>query len=143
MPGWLYWLPLQLARTVASKKLPKPKSGVYGQAFDAKNAVAASTLAGLDQEKAVTVTGKITDVCKAEGCWLNLDQGDGKTIRVDALGHKYTVPKDCEGKTATVNGIAKVEVTSVEELKHFATDEGKTQAEIDAITEPEKKTSGY
>jgi hypothetical protein len=46
------------------------------------------------------------------------------------------VPKNSEGKETIVEGIAFVERTSVEDLKHFAEDGGKSKAEIEAITEP-------
>jgi hypothetical protein len=38
-----------------------------------------------------------------------------------------------------MEGIARYEVTSIEDLKHFAEDAGKSQAEIDSITEPDKE----
>ncbi len=43
---------------------------------------------------------------------------------------------------AIVNGKAFVSETSVEELKHYAEDAGKSKEEIEAITEP-KRTYGF
>jgi hypothetical protein len=49
------------------------------------------------------------------------------------------MPLDCAGKTAIVDGIAKVDVTSIDDLKEYAKDDGKKQEEIDAINEPKKE----
>ena len=47
------------------------------------------------------------------------------------------MPKDIAGQEVIVEGKAFVEETSVEDLQHFAKDAGKSQEEIDAITEPQ------
>jgi hypothetical protein len=38
-----------------------------------------------------------------------------------------------------LDGVAKVTTTSVEELKHYAEDGGKSKEEIEKITEPKKE----
>ena len=50
----------------------------------------------------------------------------------------FFVPKDIEGEEVIVEGIAFIEETSVEDLKHFAEDAGKSKEEIESITEPSK-----
>jgi hypothetical protein len=49
------------------------------------------------------------------------------------------MPLDLAGKEVVMNGYAFKDVTSVDELKHYAEDEGLSQAEIDGITEPKKE----
>jgi len=46
------------------------------------------------------------------------------------------MPKDLAGQQVVMLGKAYRETTSVEDLKHFAEDEGKSAEEIAAITEP-------
>jgi uncharacterized protein (UPF0335 family) len=49
------------------------------------------------------------------------------------------MPKDIVGKTVVLEGISKKEVTSVDELKHYAEDAKKSKEEIAKITEPKKE----
>jgi hypothetical protein len=51
----------------------------------------------------------------------------------------FFVPTDIVGKTVVLDGIATQKEVSVAELKHYAQDAKKSQAEIDAITKPEKQ----
>jgi Domain of unknown function (DUF4920) len=55
--------------------------------------------------------------------------------------YAFFVPKDIAGREVMVEGKAYKEVTSVEELRHYAEDAGKSAEEIAKITEPvtEKK----
>lgn len=82
------------------------------------------------------VTGSVKQVCKAEGCWLKLDDGSKDGIMVKMKDHSFLVPKDIEGKTVYVYGKAIRKTTSVKELQHYAEDAGKTKEEIAAITSP-------
>ena len=78
-------------------------------------------------------------VCQAKGCWMNLvgaPENVDPSIFVKFKDYGFFVPLDIAGKEVIVEGVAYKEVTSVEELKHYAEDEGKSQEEIDQITEP-------
>lgn len=83
------------------------------------------------------VAGNIDEVCSKKGCWMMLDLGDDKTMRVTFKDYGFFVPLDAAGKTAIMQGVATMETTTVEDLQHYASDAGKSQEEIDAITEPE------
>ena len=48
----------------------------------------------------------------------------------------FFMPKDIAGRKVVMEGKAYREITTVEELRHFAEDEGKSAEEIAAITEP-------
>ena len=83
------------------------------------------------------LAANIKDVCSKKGCWMVLDLGDEKTMRVTFKDYGFFVPKDASGKLATIQGVAKMDTTDVATLKHYAEDAEASQEEIDAITEPE------
>jgi hypothetical protein len=51
------------------------------------------------------------------------------------------MPKDLSGKQVVVDGYAFIETTSVDILRHYAEDAGKSKAEIEAIKEPLRELS--
>ncbi len=85
----------------------------------------------------VKLTANIAEVCPKKGCWMKLDMENGKTMRVTFKDYEFFVPKDAAGKTAILQGIAKIDTVDVATLKHYAEDANATQEEIDAIAEPE------
>ncbi len=90
------------------------------------------------------VKAKVSEVCQAKGCWMNLVDSQGTSeeqLFVKFKDYAFFVPKDIAGKEVLIEGVAYKEVTSVDELKHYAEDAGKSAEEIAAITEPitEKK----
>jgi hypothetical protein len=70
---------------------------------------------------------------------MDLKSGDSSTLRVTFKDYGFFVPKDAAGKQAVVQGIAKIEETSVADLKEYAKDAGKSTEEIEAIKEPKKE----
>lgn len=80
--------------------------------------------------KTVQVKGKITEVCAAMGCWMNLVGESGKTIRIQ-VGHDGAIvfPKEGVGKMALAEGkLEKIELTHEEAVaaaKHEAEDAGR------------------
>ena len=84
------------------------------------------------------LTGEVESVCTVKGCWMKLKLADGKSMRVSFKDYGFFMPKDIVGKTVVIEGEAKVKVTPVDELKHYAEDAGKTKEEIAKITEAEK-----
>lgn len=80
----------------------------------------------------------IIEACQKKGCWMTLDMGDSSEVMVRFKDYGFFVPLDAGGKTTIVEGsIYRTEI-GVDELKHYAEDAGKSQEEIDAITEPEQ-----
>jgi hypothetical protein len=49
------------------------------------------------------------------------------------------MPKDIVGRTVVVEGKAELKETSVEMLKHYAEDAGKSKEEIEKIKDPKKE----
>ncbi|MCO5259392.1 MAG: DUF4920 domain-containing protein [Crocinitomicaceae bacterium] len=85
----------------------------------------------------VKFQSEILDVCQKKGCWMTLDLDEENEAFVRFADYGFFVPKDAADQNGIVEGKAFVSVTSVDELKHYAKDAGKTQEEIDEITEPE------
>ncbi len=79
----------------------------------------------------------INEVCKKKGCWMKLDLGNEQESMVRFKDYGFFVPKDADSKDVIVEGKAYVTKISVDQLKHYAKDGGKSQEEIDQITEPE------
>lgn len=80
--------------------------------------------------------GKITEVCSKKGCWMKLDMGNDKIVRVTFKDYGFFMPLDADGDVI-INGKAFVKETSVADLQHYAEDAGKSVEEIEKITEPE------
>mgnify|MGYP000884992231 CR=1 FL=1 len=85
------------------------------------------------------LTGKVDAVCQKKGCWMELKNTDGSTMRVTFKNYGFFMPKDCSGRTAIIDGVAKVDVTSVADLQEYAKDDGKSKEEIESIKEPLKE----
>lgn len=82
-------------------------------------------------------TGTVSAVCQTKGCWMNVKSADtGEEIFVQFKDYGFFMPKDIAGRQVVMDGYAYRAVTSVEELRHFAEDEGKSPEEIAKITEP-------
>ena len=85
----------------------------------------------------IKLTGKIIEVCQKKGCWMVMNIGEGKSMRVKFKDYSFFVPKDASGKTIIIEGKAFSETTSVATLQHYAEDAGKSKEEISKITVPE------
>lgn len=121
------------------------KSGmVFGNSFEAAEAMDIDKVAAslTDESSAIVVTGKVTSVCKAEGCWLKLAGKDGD-IMVKMKDHAFLVPVSLEGKEIAIKGTGLVKEISVETLQHYAEDAGKSKEEISKIKEPQRQVMLY
>lgn len=85
----------------------------------------------------VKVIAVISEVCQKKGCWMEVDLDDTNQMLVRFLDYGFFIPLDAAGKTAIIEGIAKVDTLSVSWLKHQLEDAEASQEEIDAVTEPE------
>lgn len=89
----------------------------------------------------IKLKAPITSVCQKKGCWMYVELADGKTMMVRFKDYGFFVPKDATGDMVLMQGKAFREVLSVEMLRHYAEDAGKSKEEIESITEPEEKLS--
>ncbi len=111
----------------------------YGDTITVDNAVEAADLtAKLEGHDSINVKlhAKVDEVCQKKGCWMNIPVGD-KSMRVRFKDYGFFMPKDCSGKEVIFEGKAFYDTTTVEMLKHYAHDGGKSEEEIAKITEPE------
>jgi hypothetical protein len=114
----------------------------YGEKITADSALALSELAGLMGDKKelnVKLTGEIEAVCQKKGCWMEIKNPNGEAMRVTFKDYGFFMPKDASGRTAIMEGVAKIEETSIADLKEYAKDAGSPQSEIDAIKETKKE----
>ncbi|NBL64206.1 DUF4920 domain-containing protein [Flavobacterium sp. NST-5] len=81
---------------------------------------------------------KIKSVCKKKGCWMKLELPAANESFVRFKDYGFFVPLNADegNHEAIVSGKAFLTETTVAELKHYAKDGGKSQAEIDKITQP-------
>ena len=93
--------------------------------------------AGTDRR--VVLSGTVSDVCRTMGCWLEIEDADGARVLVMNKDHAFFIPRNARGRLVHAVGFAVREEHSVDFLKHLAMDAGKSQAEIDAITEPKTR----
>jgi hypothetical protein len=94
---------------------------------------------GQKEEMKFTFKAPIEEICLTAGCWISVDKGNGEKFMVQFKNH-FTIPTDTKiGSEAYIRGVAYWDTVSVNMLKHFAEDAGKSQAEIDKITEAQYK----
>jgi hypothetical protein len=121
---------------------PAAKGVVYGEELSTSGqAISASDIQakmnnGVYEGK---ITGKVTEVCKAMGCWIRVEKADGSSLMVKTKDHAFFLPQNLVGKTVEMEGTASVKEVSEEKRKHFAEDAGKSKAEIKKIKGAEKE----
>lgn len=112
----------------------------FGDSISVDNAIEAgdvlAQLTGKDSA-ALKVNGVIEEVCQKKGCWMIMKLDSNTQMRISFKDYGFFVPKNSAGNTAIIEGYAYKDTTSVEELRHFATDAGKSKEEIEKITTPE------
>ncbi len=114
----------------------------FGETIDETDALTYSELVHQLQDKMelkdIKLTGTVSEVCQVKGCWMNIqpDTADGIPVFVQFKDYAFVLPKDIAGRKIVIYGKAFYEMTSVEDLRHYAEDEGASQSEIDAITKP-------
>lgn len=120
-----------------------PKSAVKGQTYGEKiSKSGAIPVAKLESKMATAetlntkITGKVLEVCTMKGCWIKLDNGTSEPLRVTFKDYGFFMPTDLVGKTVALDGFSKKTTSTVEELKHYAEDAGKSKEEIAKITQP-------
>lgn len=133
------------AITFAQSTIKSADAGVtYGKEVTADNAVNTEALnktLSTDSVYNGKITGTVVEVCKKKGCFMKISQANGAPIMVQFTDYAYFMPQNIVGKTVVVEGKAKVKETSVERLKHYAADAGKTKEEIAMINTPKKDIS--
>lgn len=126
---------------VASAK-PTVEYAVFGDSISTEGALSSEEMMAkykdLKEGDTIEVAFKSVakEVCQKKGCWMTMDLGDEKKSFVKFKDYAFFVPKNGQDKETVVKGKAYVSVESVDVLKHYAKDAGKSQAAIDSIVEP-------
>ena len=146
-----YIFPLIIALGFSVSGFAQPPAGdanvgeAYGAKIKAKGAKPiAEVVSKLETESKmedVKIKAKILEVCPNKGCWLKLELPDGNQAMVKMKDYGFFVPLAAKGKTVVIEGQASIKTVSVNELRHFAEDAKKSQAEINAITEPKTEVN--
>ncbi|HYK56502.1 MAG TPA: DUF4920 domain-containing protein [Flavisolibacter sp.] len=122
------------------EKTPAAKGVVYGIVSDEKEAISPDEIKAklVDDKFEGQVKAKVTEVCKAEGCWIKVQKKDGSSMMVRAKDHAFLMPENIVGKTVLIEGNATIKEVSEDMRKHYAEDAGKSKKEIAKIKGSEK-----
>ncbi len=116
--------------------------GEYGQPIDIMNTLAIEKLAEFKDGEKIQLTTTIEKTCAVKGCWMEVKDGKGGIMRVTFKDYGFFVPTEgVEGKETIIEGILEKKTYTVDELRHFAEDAGKSSDEIAMITEPKEEFS--
>ncbi len=85
----------------------------------------------------VQFESNIKSVCKKKGCWMKMELAGDDNSFVKFKDYSFFVPLNADNSLAIVKGKAFVDIESVESLRHYAKDAGKSAIEIAKITKPE------
>jgi hypothetical protein len=87
--------------------------------------------------KPAAFSGRITEVCQKQGCWVVLSGENDTFARVTMHDHAFGVPKDSKGP-AVVYGTLTVKMLGDKELEHLKKDGASqvrsTELQIDAVS---------
>ncbi|MFM2395241.1 MAG: hypothetical protein RLZZ546_3224 [Bacteroidota bacterium] len=117
----------------------------FGEDFTVKNVMKYDDMLkklSPGKELEVQVEGKVDAVCQVKGCWMNIvstSNPNAEKMFVKFHNYGFFMPLDLAGKDVIMNGKAFVQETSVDELRHYAEDAGKSPDEIAKITTPKKE----
>jgi hypothetical protein len=136
---------LLLASCAASTPMSAAKGegwSHYGAAGrDTGPVVALGAVAG--GESNVIVEGTIVDVCPKKGCWMRVKDDSDHELFVRFQDYGFFVPMNAAGHRVVMHGTSVAEEASVEDLRHYAQDAGKSPEEIAAITAPEMRVTFF
>ena len=110
----------------------------YGEKVSSKSL---DDLSQIDEGSLMKVQGTILSSCPKKGCWMQV-KVETDTLQVTFKDYGFFVPKKgLENKTVIIEGFAKRDTLSIQKLRHYAEDAGKSKADINKINNPEFKIS--
>jgi len=100
---------------------------------DAKNLQDLQQAYANGYDEPFTVSATIEEICKAEGCWIQVQLPNSNSIRVSFKNH-FKIPTSTPLNTRVwFHGIPTIDTLSVEDLKHYAEDAGESKEFIEGI----------
>ncbi len=91
-----------------NKRKGLPQNGYFGEIFSADSCIEAVNIndnLNLADSTAIIVCGQIGKYCKGEGCWLSIENPNGKPILIENKNKSFIVPFDIEHKSVQAKGI--------------------------------------
>lgn len=116
-----------------------PSSGNFGELITQEGALDQPDYAVIFEEAETAgfkIAGTIEASCIHSGCWMDIALADGETVHITFLDDAFTIPLDAAGKNAIAEGTVYRTLVPVETLQNYAREDGKSEEEIAAITEP-------
>jgi len=113
---------------------PNGTEGHFGSPFALAEAKSlAEAVSSLEGASTVQVSGEVTSVCQAKGCWMVIKdhESDEVMARVLMKDHAFSVPMDGTGKKAIVEGELTEKTLSEGQVKHLAKDAGEDPAAVE------------
>ena len=88
----------------------------------------------------VVLMGTVRGVCQTKGCWMQVaPEGATDPIFVKFRDYGFFVPRNAAGRYVVMRGTPVYTDVSVEMLRHYARDAGRSEAEIMAIADPQRR----
>ena len=110
----------------------------YGEKVSSKSL---ADLSQIDEGSLIKIQGTVLSSCPKKGCWMQV-KVETDTLQVTFKDYGFFVPKKgLENKTVIIEGFAKRDTLSIQKLRHYAKDAGKSKADINKINSPEFKIS--
>jgi hypothetical protein len=110
----------------------------YGEKVSSKSL---TDLKQINESSLIKVQGRILSSCPKKGCWMQVKVEDD-TLQVTFKDYGFFVPKKgLENKKVIIEGFAKRDTLSIQKLRHYAEDAGKSKNDINKINSPELKIS--
>jgi len=140
--GLFVFVALAIFAACSPKTVERIEGKHFGETISDKGAISYDALlAKLDKDggvENVKVEGQVEGVCQKKGCWMTIvsDDAEKDVMFVKFKDYGFFMPLDLSGKTVIMRGNAYKETTSVDELRHYAEDNGDSEEEIAKITEP-------
>jgi hypothetical protein len=107
-----------------NKRKQLPEKGFFGQTFSKDSSITVIDLPAIISVKdsaEVQVSGTIGKYCKGEGCWISIENPNGKPVLVETLNKSFIVPYDIDNKKVQVKGkLVRVEPDSKYSFKIIA-----------------------
>jgi hypothetical protein len=93
--------------TAFAEEAAAPQAKTFGKAPTLTESVAISKLNSTPADyvdKNVLVTGKIVDMCRHSGCWVEIEAADSSRIICKSLDESVHFTTDCIGKQVALQG---------------------------------------
>ncbi len=133
------------ASTDGARTTQDQVSDTFGAPFTSGEVLSAGELADRFEESTLrdtvttTLRGQVNEVCQKKGCWMTIAAAPEEEIMVKFKDYGFFMPMDISGREVVMQGKAYLQVTPVDELRHYAEDAGEPAEVIAQITEPKRE----